>query len=128
MDAPANVGCVTRYAPDHRRMIKHWWVTSYPPYRCGLVEAGGYCLTRTVQGRKPSFERHRDVLKRVLVVNTAALAPPPVKFDETAIKWSAIDWTLCAIDRTRARIMNSYPGPDIWDSDSRPAKELLAEF
>jgi len=24
--------------------------------------------------------------------------------------------------------MNSYPGPDIWDSESRSAKELLAEF
>ena len=42
----------------------------------GKAEAGvGVLTTRTVRGRKPSIERHMDVLERVLVVNTAATAP-----------------------------------------------------
>jgi len=41
-----------------------------------LIEAGvGGLSAKTVRGRKPSNERHRDVLERVLADNTAAPAP-----------------------------------------------------
>ena len=42
--------------------------------------------SKTVRGRKPSIERHMDVLERVLLLNTAAAAPLHCQHETVGVK------------------------------------------
>ena len=56
----------------------------------GQVEAGeGVLPSRTVRGRKPSIERHKDVLERVLEGNTPS--PAPLRSDEEHYDWELVE-------------------------------------